>query len=470
MNEARILIVDDDRAQADTLRRVLALEGFRAAAVFTPEAAVDECAMRVPDAVISDYRLGKSTGLDLFHAIRARHPEVLFILVTAFGTLETAVAALKAGVYDFITKPVDTDELVIKLKKALKFKNLASENVELKERLAKVKESVTIVGTSVRMRDVLRMVDQIGASAATVLIHGESGTGKEIIAKALHLKSPRAGCPYVKVNCAAIPENLLEDELFGHEAGSFTGAVAARKGKFEVAHTGSIFLDEIGEMPLHLQSKILRVLQEREFEKIGGNDPISVDVRVIAATNRNLSEAVKRGEFREDLFYRLNVIPIHLPPLRERMDDVLPLAEHFLRKFCEKNGRDIKGITDDARQKLLGYSWPGNVRELENCLERAVVMARAELLEPGDFVLSGEAKSSAVDLVLEQLLHTELTLEDLDRRLILAALERHGGNVSQTARVLGMTRRTLQYRLEKIRSGEVDDHGKDDDSGSDEHE
>ena len=463
MIDARVLIIDDDKAQADTLRRVLALEGFQATSVYTPERALEECAQRMPDAIVSDYRLGRSTGLDLYAQIKKTHPEILFILVTAYGSLETAVAALKSGIYDFITKPLDMDELVIKLKKALKFKTLAVENTALKERLAKLKDGVSIIGSSTRMRDVMKMVDQIAQSAATVLIHGESGTGKELVAKALHTKSPRAGGPYVKVNCAAIPENLLEDELFGHEAGAFTSAVSQRKGKFEVASGGSIFLDEIGEMPIHLQSKILRVLQEKEFERIGGNEVLAADVRVITATNRDLAQMVKDGKFREDLYYRLNVIPIQLPALRERMEDVPELVEHFLRKFCEKNGRDVKGLSDAARNRLMSYSWPGNVRELENAMERAVVMARGDVLEPGDFVLSGEEKSNAVQAVLAQLLHTDLSLDELEKSLILMALGRCGGNVSQTARALGMTRRTLQYRLEKIRGGDPgepppDDH------------
>lgn len=457
MYESSILVVDDDRAQAESLRRVLALEGFHASCVFSPDEAMAEVKMRAPDAIVSDFRLGEKTGLDLYLETKKIDPEILFIVVTGYGSLDTAVSALRAGVHDFLTKPIDTDELVIKLKKALDYKSIADENVELRTRIESLRERVEIIAVSAPMLSVLDTAEQVADSAATVLVEGESGTGKELIARALHVRSPRAAGPYVKVNCAAIPENLLESELFGHEAGSFTGAIHQRTGKFEVADGGTIFLDEVGEMPLHLQSKFLRVLQEREFERVGGNDTIKVDVRVIAATNRNLAEMVKENDFREDLFYRLNVIPLRLPPLRERLDDVVPLASHFLERFCEKNGREIEGLSEEATKKLLSYTWPGNVRELENCIERAVVLARGKELSPEDFVFSGEEKGDSIGGVLEQLMTTDLTLDELERRLIMMALDRCGGNVSQTARTLGMTRRSLQYRVEKIRSGEDGD-------------
>ena len=453
MLDSRILVVDDDPAQADSLRRVLALEGFQAASAHSPDEALRELSMRVPDAIISDLRMGEMSGLDLYLQIKETHPGILFILATGYGSLDTAVTALKSGVYDFLTKPIDTDELVIKLKKALSFKDLADENTELKLRIARLGGEIEIIGASQAMQTVLDSVKQVADSTATVLIEGESGTGKELIARSLHQKSPRAGMPYIKVNCAAIPENLLESELFGHEPGAFTGAVGQRKGKFEVAHEGTIFLDEVGEMPLHLQSKFLRVLQEREFERVGGNATVEVDLRVVAATNRDLGAMVRDGEFRDDLFYRLNVIPIHLPPLRERMEDVAPLAAHFLRKFNDKNGRELEDLSQKATARLLSHSWPGNVRELENCMERAVVLARGTELEPRDLVFSGDEKSDGMAGVLEQIMSTDLTLEDLEKRLIVMALERCSNNVSRTARVLGMTRRALQYRVEKMRTG-----------------
>ncbi len=455
MLESRVLVVDDDVNQAESLRRVLALEGFQATSVSTPREALDEVAMRRPDAIVSDLRMGDMTGLDLYREVKKKHPDMLFILITGFGTMETAVAAMRAGVHDFLTKPIDTDELVIKLKKALDYRELAHENVILKERIARL-GGVSIIGVSEPMKDVLAQVDQVADSAATVLVQGESGTGKEMIARAIHLKSRRTEGPYVKVNCAAIPENLLESELFGHEEGSVTGAVARRIGKFEAADGGSIFLDEVGEIPLHLQPKLLRVLQEREIERVGGNEAIAVDVRVIAATNRDLKKMVEAGEFRNDLYYRLEVIPIRLPPLRDRMDDVLPLARHFLARYSERNGRDIKDISESGMARLMSSSWPGNVRELENSIERAVVLARGEVLEAEDFAFVAGDAEGGVEGIVAQLLGTDLSLDELERRIILMALERCEDNVSQTARKLGMTRRSLQYRLEKIRSGQAE--------------
>ncbi len=456
VNENRILIVDDDPGQADSLRRVLILDGFRADCAFSPEEAMKAIHERKPDAIVSDLRMGAVNGLEFYLQVRAIHEDMLFILVTGFGTVETAVEALRLGVHDFLTKPIDTDELVIKLKKALNYQSLESENTRLKEKIADLAKKPQIIGKSAIMDQVLSQVTQIADSVATVLVEGESGTGKELIAKTIHADSPRAAGAYVKVNCAAIPENLLESELFGHEAGSFTGAVKRRLGKFELAHDGSIFLDEIGEMPLHLQPKLLRVLQEREIERLGGTETIKVDVRVIAATNRNLEEMVKEGDFRSDLFYRLNVIPVQLPPLRERMEDVLPIAEHFLSRFSERNGRDITAIGKSASAKLLGYNWPGNVRELENCIERAVVLAKGSELQAEDFHFTAERTAAGIESLLEQLITTDMSLDELERRIILMALERCEGNVSQTARKLGMTRRSLQYRVEKIKSDDKD--------------
>ncbi|MEE9393636.1 MAG: sigma-54 dependent transcriptional regulator [Planctomycetota bacterium] len=454
MHAARILIVDDDRAQAEALRRVLAIDGFDAIAVDSPSAALEELGRRVPAAIVSDFRMGSMSGLDLYHRVCQDHPDMLFIIATGFGSLDTAVKALKAGVHDFLTKPVDTDELVIKLRKALKLKTLENENVQLKKRLSRL-GGMEIIARSSAMLSVLADIEHIAPSSATVLISGESGTGKEMVARTLHSKSPRVDGNYVKVNCAAIPENLLETELFGHEIGAFTGAVAKRDGKFKIADGGTIFLDEIGEMPIHLQPKILRVLQEREFEPVGSNEVVRVDVRVVAATNRDLKEMVEAGDFREDLFYRLNVIPMDLPPLRVRMEDLEPLAQHFLRKFCEQNGRELGPLSQEALARLASYEWPGNVRELENCMERAVVMARGAQLQASDFALGSQRKDGVATEILNQIIHTDLTLDEVERALIMMALDHCQGNVSQAARVLGLTRRTLQYRLEKMRGPET---------------
>jgi DNA-binding NtrC family response regulator len=358
---------------------------------------------------------------------------------------------MRRGVFDFVTKPVNTGELVLKLKKALRVRTLEDENTRLRAVVQSLREEVRVIGVSRRMREVMTAVEQVAQSHATVLIVGESGTGKELIAKAIHFASPRHAAPYVKVNCAAMPDTLLEDELFGHVRGAFTGAVTERKGKFEAANTGTIFLDEIGDLPLHLQPKLLRVLQEREVEPLGSNEVKHVDVRVLTASNRDLRAMVEEGSFREDLFYRLNVIPIALPPLRERLEDVAVLADHFLRKFAEQNGRRIKGFTDAALARLTAYSWPGNVRELENCIERAVVLAPGDVVDVTDFVLAGENSTSAASSLLDVLFATDMTLDQVERDIIMGALTRCEGNLSKTARMLGLTRRALQYRVEQIR-------------------
>ncbi|HYC78958.1 MAG TPA: sigma-54 dependent transcriptional regulator, partial [Planctomycetota bacterium] len=379
-------------------------------------------------------------------------PGTPFLIATAFGTLQTAVEAMRAGVYDIVVKPVDVGELALKLRKALHLRSLETENVRLKAAVDALRGRVEIVGSSRRIRDLLAAVEQVAPSRATVLIRGESGTGKELIAKAVHVASPRHDGPFVKVNCAAIPDNLLEDELFGHVKGAFTGAVADRRGKFESANKGTIFLDEIGEMPLHLQPKLLRVLQEREIEPLGADETRLVDVRVLAATNRDLKAMVAEGRFREDLYYRLNVVPIDLPPLRERPEDVPLLAQHFLEKSREANGRKVAGFTRAALEKLAAQPWPGNVRELENCVERAVVLSGGPEIDAADLRLGATERAGAASAAVDALFAGGLSLDQLEREILVEALRRSEGNLSKTARRLGLTRRALQYRVEKIRA------------------
>jgi two-component system, NtrC family, response regulator AtoC len=456
----RILVVDDERVQADLLAHVLKGEGFETRAAYSPQDALADAKKFRPDVVISDFRMPGGNGLELFEQVTKLRRETLFIIVTAFGTLETAVEAMRRGVFDFVTKPVNTGELVLKLKKALRVRTLEDENVKLRAVVQSLREEVKVIGVSRRMREVMAAVDQIAQSHATVMIMGESGTGKELIAKAIHFASPRHAAPYVKVNCAAMPDNLLEDELFGHVRGAFTGAVSDRKGKFEAANTGTIFLDEIGDLPLHLQPKLLRVLQEREVEPLGSNEVRHVDVRVLAASNRDLRSMVDEGAFREDLYYRLNVIPIMLPALRERPEDIPALADHFLRRFADQNGRRIHGLTDQALARLAAYRWPGNVRELENCIERAVVLAHADRIDGNDFVLAGESATTAASSLLDTLFATDMTLDQVERDIIMGALSRCEGNLSKTARMLGLTRRTLQYRVEQIRKEPPEPNGR----------
>jgi len=450
----RVLIVDDDRTQADMLRNMLELEGFDAVVAYTPADGIDAARRTMPHVVVSDYNMPQMNGVEMWERLRPIHPGLVFIVITAFGTLETAVDAMKRGVHDFVTKPVDVGELVIRINKALRIVALEVENRDLKGAVEALRRKVHVVGDSMAMQQVLETVSQVSQSPATVLIQGESGTGKELVARAIHVQSPRHGSAYVQVNCAAIPENLLESELFGHTKGAFTGAVSDRKGKFEIANGGTLLLDEIGDLPLSLQPKLLRVLQERTIEPLGSSTVVRVDIRLIAATHRDLEAMVDAGEFREDLYYRLKVIPISLPPLRERPDDVLPLAQHFLRIYCEENLRRITGFTRSAEERLRTWPWPGNVRELENCVERAVVLASEEVIDEPDLMLTPMRREDDAgrEALLDALFDSSLTLERLERDVILAALERCGGNLSRTARTLGLTRRALQYRVEKIRN------------------
>ncbi len=449
----RVLIVDDDRGQAQMLGRLLDLEGFTTETTFDPEAALARAQAWRPQVVVSDYRMPKLSGLELFYALKEKRVEPIFIIVTAFGTLDTAVDAMRAGVHDFATKPVDVNLLTLRIKSALRVRTLESENHSLRATIDHLHEGSLIVGNSPALAKVMDRIQQVAGSSATVLVQGESGTGKELVARTLHLRSPRRAGPFIAVNCSAIPETLMEDELFGHVKGAFTGAASDRKGRFELAHHGTLFLDEIGDLPLALQPKLLRVLQERQFEKVGAGVPISVDVRVVAATHRDLRQMVQEGKFREDLYWRLNVIPIPLPPLRERGSDVVLLARHFLKRFSAENGRKLRGFSTAAEEELLRHPWPGNVRELENSLERAVLLAPGEQIEPEDLGLRAEKPPAVgiVNSVMDSIAAHETTLENLERDVIAEALRRASGNVSRAARTLGLTRRTLQYRVEKMR-------------------
>jgi two-component system response regulator HydG len=450
MSETRILVVDDDRNQAEMLRKMLALEGYEVDVVHSGTQAVGKIAEGKARIVLSDLRMPDISGYDLFRKTKEMDSSITFIIMTAFGTVETAVQALKDGVFDYVQKPVNIDELTAIFDRAIEFQRLRSENAELRARIgASTADGARIIGRSPQMLGLLEQVDMVAASDATILLVGESGTGKELIANAIHEGSSRAGEPLIKVNCAAIPDTLLEDELFGHEKGAFTGAQSARKGRFERADKGTLFLDEIGEMPSHLQVKLLRILQEQEFERLGGSETVKVDVRLVAATNKNLEEMVEKGRFREDLYYRIAVIPLRLPPLRERTSDVLLLADHFLRKSAQKNRRTYTGFSPEAQDKMLAYSWPGNVRELENCIERAVVMGRDGEIGPELIAFhSGEDRKDRTNLV-ERLFTTDLSFAQLEKEIILMALDRARWNQSKAARLLGMTRRTLQYRMDK---------------------
>jgi len=455
----RILVVDDDPKQSGLLREMLMFEGYEVEAASSAAQAISLAQARPFQAILSDLRMPDMDGIALARKIKEILPEAPFVIMTAHGTVDTALQAMRGGVYDYILKPVHARDLVATLEKAFEVTALKAENRTLKDRIAAVALGDSIVFGSKKMEEVLEVVRTVAKSEATVLIRGESGTGKELVANALRHASQRALGPFVKVNCAAIPATLLEDELFGHEKGAFTDAKGDRKGRFELAHGGTIFLDEIGDLPAALQVKLLRVLQERCFERIGGTKTVHVDVRLIAATHKDLETAIKTGEFRQDLYYRLNVIAIHLPALRERSEDVLKLATHFLAKFNAKNQKAFKGFSPEAQRTLTSYRWPGNVRELENAVERAVVLGAGEWIEPAHLPAHmGGTPRGRRDFVAE-FFETDLTLEGLEQELIRRALERTGWNQSKAARLLGLTRRTLQYRIEKYeiaRPGELD--------------
>jgi DNA-binding NtrC family response regulator len=393
--------------------------------------------------------MASMSGLELLQAVHTINPETPVILITAFGTIEAAVTALKQGAIDYLTKPLNLDELFYRIRQVSDRYRIINENRELREALQERHRIEGIVGESGQMLEVLSLVRRVAPSEATVLIRGESGTGKELIAKAIHFGSPRAHGPLVKVNCAALPEALLESELFGHEKGAFTGAVTSRQGRFELANGGTLFLDEIGDLPLHLQAKLLRVLQEREYEKVGSSRPVKVNVRILAASHRPLEELIKAGQLREDLYYRLNVVTILIPPLRERRSDLSLLIEHFLRRFAEKNGKTIRGLAHEAREILLRYDYPGNVRELENIIERAVVLTRDDVIGSGDLPLTVQEPEIADRADRDGETNLTVAVEALERRMIRDALARSDGVQTRAAELLGISERALRYKLIK---------------------
>jgi two-component system response regulator HydG len=446
-----VLIVEDDRHQANALKGHLELEGLVVATTNDGQSALRKLEQQEWDIVLSDLRLPDMDGLEIFRRARESKGEdaAAFVILTAFGTVQSAREALKAGVFDYLTKPVDASELAVLVDKALEFRRLKRENKELKAQVAERTLDERIVGHSSVFTDMLELARTAAGSEATILIRGESGTGKELVAELIHQGSPRAKGPFVKVNCAAIPEPLLEAELFGHEKGAFTDAKKQRKGRFEAANGGTIFLDEIGEMTPPLQVKLLRVLQERELERLGGSETIPLDVRVVAATNRDLEAMIREQDFREDLYYRINVITLVLPPLRDRRGDIPLLAEYFLTRFNAKNKKSFRGFSPEALDRLVSHGWPGNVRELENVIERAVVLGRGELILPEHLPAIISNREVPDDDIVGRVLESGISIDDLERELIKKALGQTGGNVSKAARLIGLTRRTLQYRMEK---------------------
>ncbi len=442
----RVLVVDDE----EKLRRVIELQ-LLAAGYEVEKAASAEEGLRLAeraDLVLTDLKLPGMDGLELLAAIRRQNMQAPVIVMTAFGTIEVAVQAMKSGAVDFLLKPFSLDHLMAIVQKALEVRALRDENRKLREELGKRYEFDNIVGRSPAMQEIFATIERVAPSRATVLLAGESGVGKDLIARAIHFHSPRRDRPFVKINCTALPENLMESELFGYEKGAFTGANTTKPGKFEQADTGTVFLDEIGDVPASIQVKLLRILQEREFERLGSNKTRHIDVRVIAATNQDLRAALEQGTFREDLYYRLNVVPINIIPLRDRMQDIPFLAEHFLHKYATEAGNRQQTITPAAMSKLMSYHWPGNVRELENAIERSVVMGSGETLDAADIKLDNapRARGAGAELALPQ----GMTLDQYEQELIREALKRADGNKSQAARSLGLTRNALRYRLAQM--------------------
>ncbi len=442
-SNARILVVDDEASARSGLQRLLQDEGFTVDVAADGPAALALAAESSPDVVVTDLRMPGMDGVELMNRLHESHRDVPVIVATAFGDVSSAVAAMRGGAEDFLTKPIDFDTLLVVVDRAIKRREMRVETENLRRQLRE-REGIGLsglIGSSPAMQKVYRLARQVAPSRATVLVTGESGTGKGELARAIHEMSPRKKAPFVALHCAALAESLLESELFGHEKGSFTGADRRRVGRFEQADGGTLFLDEIGEIPAMTQVKLLRVLQERTFERVGGNEPVTVDVRLIAATNRDLAQDVRDGRFREDLYYRLNVVHIDMPPLRLRGGDAVALAEHFVRVFAEANHKRVEGLTDRARAKVHAHRWPGNVRALENAIERAVVLCEGPRIDEGD--LPFEASPD----VHGALRIPGATMAEIERHAILSTLEATNGSTSKAAEILDISVRTIQYRL-----------------------
>ena len=449
MNRRRVLVVDDD----ESLRRVTQVQleqaGYDTKAVANGVEAVALLQKSPQDLVISDLKMPGMSGLDLLRRIRSEYPDTVVVMITAFGAVDTAVEAMKAGAYDYITKPVRADELELVVRRSLEHLDLLEENRILRSSLDGKYGFENIIGHSKSLRQVLDMAARVARTDATVLIRGETGTGKELLAKAVHFNSSRREKPFVTINCGAIPRDLLESELFGHVKGSFTGAVAHKKGKVESADGGTLFLDEIGEMPMELQVKLLRLIQQGEIEKVGAPTASTVDVRVIAATHRNLAAMIEDGTFREDLYYRLSVIPLDLPPLRERIEDVLELAQYFFAKTKRKHEREQLTMPDILLSHFSSYRWPGNIRELENIIERLVVLATCDQIVVSDLPEYLRREHPSVDMLNLEMPPQGISLEAVERELMLRALQKFNWNQTHAAKYLDISRKALMYRMEK---------------------
>ncbi len=444
-----ILIVDDEKAQREILSMILRREGCDIAEASSVREALALLAKREFDLILTDLKMQGQSGLDLLEQVMADDPQQCVILMTAHGSVDSAVGAMKRGAFDYLEKPLERENLLLTLKRAFERITLVRENQVLQKRVAEIQRIPSIIGDHPTMKEVYRIVTKIAATSSTVLIYGESGTGKELVARAIHDRSPRATQPFMAINCAAIPETLIESELFGHEKGSFTGANAREIGILEAANGGTVFLDEIGEMNVSMQAKLLRAIQEKEIRRVGGKVNLPLNVRIISATNRDLEGEIKKGAFREDLYYRLNVIRVNLPALRERGSDIITLADFFVAKYREASGIGVEGISRPALKLMMNYTWPGNVRQLESVIERAVLMAESSIIQPED--LPGEISrlSAQGGVVPFELPPEGINFEEMEKALIIKAMERADWVIGKAAPILGLSYKTLQYRLEK---------------------
>ena len=459
INREQVLVVDDEEDLRKAIVDILTLDGFEVDQAGSAEESAEKLSQTAYDVLITDHNLPGKTGVELLEESLVRYPEIIGIIITGYGTIETAVNAIKKGAYNYLTKPFKLVELPVMVRKGLKERHLRFENQYLRKQLDERYGFDNIIGTGRGMKRIFELVETIAGLTSTVLIQGETGTGKELIAKAIHFNSQRKDQKMVSINCGAIPENLLESELFGHVKGAFTGAVQTRIGRFEQANGGTIFLDEIGNMPLALQVKLLRVLQEREFERVGGNNTVKVDVRIIAATSSNLEQMVKDGTFREDLYYRLNVIPIDLPPLRDRREDIPLLVQRFIEHFCETHKLDLKTISPHVLKALMAYDWPGNVRQLENIVERMVALtANRPAILPADLPGEIQNRDSLNFVPLIEIPEGGISFQDvvtdMERELIVQSLRKTNGNKKLAAKLLNLKRTTLIEKIKRIGLGE----------------
>ena len=449
MKDYSILIVDDEDAQRSILKGYLEKKGYKIYSASSGTEGIKTVQNNLIDIVLSDFKMPDKTGIEVLEEVKKINPEISFVILTAYGTIEDAVKAMRLGAFDYISKPVDLDELDLMIERIIEHNNLKSEIQILKNQLKEKFKIDSFISHSAKMEEVLSVAARAADSKATILITGESGTGKEVLAKSIHYVSPRKEKPFIAVNIPALPETLLESELFGHEKGAFTGADKAKKGRFELADGGTIFLDEIGDIPINLQVKLLRVLQEHQIEKVGSSKNINIDVRIIAATHQNLEGKIKDGSFREDLYYRLNIVSLHIPPLRERREDILPLIDYFIEKYAKENNRNKLTLSKEAVDSLIKYNFPGNVRELENIIERAVVLCRSETITLNDLPNIVKGFKAEEEILQKESGSLIDQVEELEKKLIFDALSSANGNQSQAGRMLGLTERNLRYKMQK---------------------